>query len=111
MGNSFITFIYILKQRLKRGFEKCISLLKFDRPTQTCILIFKITIFKIGNSFKKQGGLKDVPEANIPLGLFANSLPSTFMHCFGCTALLKKAGLASELPYSCHKNAQKNMRT
>jgi hypothetical protein len=39
---------------------------------------------------------KDIAEANIPLGLFANSLPSTFMLCFGCTALLKKAGLASE---------------
>jgi hypothetical protein len=40
---------------------------------------------------------KDIPESNIPSGLVVNSLPSTFMLCFGCAALPKKAGLATKL--------------
>ena len=111
LGDSFRTFIFILKQRLKIGFDKYVSLLKFDLPTQTCILIMKNTIFKIGNCFDKSDGPKDIPEANIPLDLYAYSVTSTFMHCFGCSALLKKAGLPSELSLSCRKNAEKKMQT
>ena len=97
LGDSFRTFIFILKQRLKRGFDKNMSLLKFDLPTQTCILIMKNTIFKVGNCFDKSDGPKDIPEANIPLDLYSYSVTSTFMHCFGCSAPLKKVGLTSDL--------------
>jgi hypothetical protein len=106
-----MTFIFILVQRLKRRFNKYESLFILDLPTQTCFSIIKNNIFKIGNSFEISDGLQVVPKGKIPLDLHACSVPSTFMLCFGCTALLKKAGLASEVSESCLKNSPKKMQT
>ena len=52
LGDSFITFILIFEQMLKRGFDKHVSLFNLDLPTLTCILIIENNIFKIWNSFK-----------------------------------------------------------
>ena len=111
LGDSFITFIFILVQRLKRGFNKYVSLFILDLPTQTCFSIIKNNIFKIGNSFEISDGQQDIPKGKIPLDLHVCSVPSIFMHCLGCTALLKKAGLASEVSESCLKNSPKKMQT
>ena len=106
-----MTFIFILVQRLKRGFNKYVSLSILDLLTQTCFSIIKNNIFKIGNSFKKSDGQRDIPKGNIPFDLHVYSVPSIFMHCLGWNGPLKKACLASEVSESCLKNSPKKMQT
>ena len=84
-------------QRLQIGFDEYVFLLMLDLPTQTFIFIIQNKIFKIRNSFDTSYGQIDIPEVNITKDLYADSVLPIFMLCFGCSALLKKAGLASEL--------------
>ena len=98
-------------QRLKRGFNKYASLFILDLPTQTCFSIIKNNIFKIGSSFKKTDGQRDLPKGYIPFDLHVCSVPSIIMPCLRCTGPLKRAGLASEVSESCLKDSPKKMRT
>ena len=52
LGDSFITFIFILEQMLKRGFDKYVSLFNLDLPTLTFILIIEIISLRLGTVSK-----------------------------------------------------------
>jgi len=59
------------------------------------------------NGFNNKNSLKHFSKLNIPLGLHAYRLPSTFMLCLGYAGVQKIRGLAIELSEICIKNSKK----